>query len=105
MDIEQEYLTVPQVATILGVTKAAIYEAIRTDRLASEMLFGRRVVRRQEVAAYQQRTEGVGAKGGRPKIQRKRGRPRTRPVPVEGAPKRPVGRPRKVENKLTGNGS
>ena len=96
MNIQQEYMTVVEAAAILGVTKAAIYEAIREDRIPSELVFGRRVIRREAVAAYQQRTEGVGAKGGRPKIQRRKpGRPRTKPVSVAGAEKRPVGRPRK----------
>jgi excisionase family DNA binding protein len=95
INVQEQYLTVPQAATVLGVSKSAIYEAIREARIRSELVFGRRVIRREEVAAYQQRTEGVGARGGRPKIRRKRGRPRTHPIPVEGVEKRPVGRPRK----------
>ncbi|HLK58720.1 MAG TPA: helix-turn-helix domain-containing protein [Chthonomonadaceae bacterium] len=95
MDAVQDFLTVPQAAAILGVTKVAIYQAIRDDRIPSELVFGRRVLRKEVVAAYQQRTEGVGPQGGRPKQVRRRGRPRTRPVPIAGVEKQPVGRPRK----------
>jgi len=96
MNIQQEYMTVPEAAAVLGVSKAAVYDAIREDRIPSELVFGRRVVRHEAVAAYQKRTASVGAKGGRPKIQkRKPGRPRTKPVAVGDVEKRPVGRPRK----------
>src|ERR1041384_7174615 len=94
MNLQQQYLTVPEAATVLGVTKSAIYEAIREQRIPSEMVFGRRVLRREDVAAYQQRTESVGPQGGRPKVVKKAGRPRKNPIPVAGVEKRPVGRPR-----------
>ena len=78
MDLETQYMTIPEAAELLRVSRAALYGAIRDNRLEYETVFGRRVLRREDVAKYQVRTASVGAEGGRPK-----------------RPRQPVGRPRK----------
>lgn len=99
-ELEEAYLTIPAAAALLGVTRAALYGAIKEDRLKSETVFGRSVIRKEEVAAYQQRTASVGEKGGRPKVQRQVGRPRKNPLPAEGIAKRSVGRPKKQDREM-----
>ena len=74
----QEWMTIRQAAELLGIHRQTVYQAIRAGRLPSEEQLERVVVKRSDVLAYKERTAGIGAEGGRPKI-----------------PRRPVGRPRK----------
>ena len=74
----QEWMTIRQAAELLGIHRATVYQAIRAGRLPSETQLERVVVKRSDVLAYQERTAGIGAEGGRPK-----------------KPRRPAGRPRK----------
>lgn len=57
-----EYLTVAEAAERKNVTPAAIYRAVQEGRLAYVILFGRRVLRASDVAAW----ESAGHGGRRP---------------------------------------
>ena len=81
----EEYLTIKQAAELLGITRQTVYQAIQANRLPATRMLERVVVTRTDVEAYQQRTAGIGPEGGRPR-----------------KPRRPPGRPRKVECPLNG---
>ena len=62
-------MTIPEAASALGVTEAALRIAITKGRLNARGLYGRRLIHVQELAAYKARTQPEGVprvKGGRP---------------------------------------
>ena len=65
------YVTSAQAAELLGISKSAVYSAIKDGRIKSELVLNRLAIRRAEVEAYRQRTAAVGPKGGRPATGRK----------------------------------
>jgi len=77
MDLDQ-YITIKEAAELIGVSRWALYQAIRDERLQSIKVLGHVAVARPDVLAYKERTAEVGKQGGRPR-----------------KPKRPPGRPRK----------
>ena len=62
-----DLMTVPEAAKLLGVRPVTLYIAIREGRLHSVEILGKKAVSRSEILAYQQRTQSVGPKGGRPR--------------------------------------
>lgn len=75
MDVN-DYMTVVEAAAAKGVTRAAIYSAIKNGRLKPVTILGHIALQRVEVEAYVPLpvTERKGAKLGTWKV--KRGRPR-----------------------------
>ena len=68
-----EYLTVQEAAEYLNVTETAVRGAILDDRLPSTVKYGRKVISRNDLAAYKARTQPDGtAKAGRPVGSKKR---------------------------------
>ena len=65
---EGEFVTVAQAAEEKGVTRATAYRAIREGKLAVVILLGRRLVRRDALAAWQPSSVG----GKRPGQGRKK---------------------------------
>jgi excisionase family DNA binding protein len=69
---DKDMLTAQEAANILGVHLMTVYQAMKEDRLPFEVIYGRKVVAREAVEAYQQRTRIDGAKPrGRPKGSKK----------------------------------
>jgi len=65
--VEEEYLTVKETATLIGVSPSSIWQAIRENRLPCV----RKLVIREDVEAYRQRTQPDGVKSkGRPRKKR-----------------------------------
>ena len=64
-----ELITVDEAATLKGVTKAAVYAAVKEGRLPHERVLRRIAVRRDAVEAWQpiayRDRPGSGPKGGR----------------------------------------
>lgn len=71
----KELLTVQQVADRKGITRLAVYKAIREGRLPSQKVLGRVVVTVADADAYN--PQHGGSRGG--------GRPRKQPKPAEAA--------------------
>jgi excisionase family DNA binding protein len=70
---EKDMLTVQEVAGVLGIHQNSVYQAIQEGRLPVQEIFGRKVVNRADVEAYQQRTRIDGEKPkGRPKGSKKK---------------------------------
>jgi len=59
------YLTVPEAAMMLGITRHAVYKAIRADRIAYEMFRGRRVILKADVRKYAEERIARKLAGGR----------------------------------------
>jgi excisionase family DNA binding protein len=69
--VEEEYLTVKETATLIGVSPSSIWQAIRENRLPCVTRYGRKLVIREDVEAYRQRTQPDGVKSkGRPRKKR-----------------------------------
>lgn len=67
MDTEN-YLTVQQAAVSLNVSEGAIRKAISLERLPHVVVFGRKLITRDDLEAYRKRTQPDGDKPkGRPK--------------------------------------
>jgi hypothetical protein len=63
-----DMLSVAQAAAAKGITRQAIYLAIKQDRLSSHVINGRLLVRRQDLDAYTPAAAVPGA--GRPAKER-----------------------------------
>lgn len=74
--MDDNLLTVPQVAGLLGVAQSAVRNAIYEGRLVAVEAYGKRLIRPEAVEAYRARTQADGVKkAGRPrKVVRRRGR-------------------------------
>ncbi len=69
MDIEQ-LVTIKEASQELGVTITAIHNALNEGRLPFTVVFGRRVIHRDDLEAYRARTQPDGIKPkGRPRKQ------------------------------------
>lgn len=69
--MEDEFLTVQQAASQLSVTDGAIRLALSQGRLPSVQKYGRKLIARPDLDAYQQRTQPEGVKRvGRPRKHR-----------------------------------
>lgn len=65
---EEKLLTVSEAASLLGVTQAAIRNAIHGNRLVNTSLYGKRLVSPADLDAYKARTQPEGVKRvGRPR--------------------------------------
>ena len=66
-----DLLTITEAANVLGISRAALYDAIQTGRLTAATVLGKQVLRRADVAAYEPRSyrdrPGGKSKGGRRK--------------------------------------
>lgn len=60
-----QYLSVSQVALLKGVSRNAVYKAVREERLASTELVGTVAIRRVDAEAWQVRSR-VGRVAGQP---------------------------------------
>lgn len=49
----EDYLTIVQAAAALRISRASVYYAIESGRLTATEIFGRKMLRREEVEAYQ----------------------------------------------------
>lgn len=80
----ETYFTVREAAARIGVSESAVRNATLKGRLSFVVKFGRKLIEREALAAYQRRTQPGGVK--------QRGRPRAiaeaaaaqRPPPEEG---------------------
>ncbi len=79
-----DLLTITEAASALGISRAALYDAIQNGRLAAVTVLGKQVLRRADVAAYEPRSyrdrPGGKSKGGR--------RKQTDPTPTGADPDR-----------------
>ena len=67
---EEKLLTVTEVATALGVSQAAVRNAIYEGRLASTKMYGKPLVKTIDLEAYRARSQPDGTKRvGRPPKQ------------------------------------
>lgn len=64
--MKREYLSVNEVASQLGISRAAIYSAIREGRLESEVVLGRIAVKRSSAATYKPNQDRIRAGKIRP---------------------------------------
>lgn len=66
----EDFMTVQQVAAMLGVTDGAVRIAVMEGRLSSVHILGRKLIRKVDAEQYQERTRPAGVKPkGRPKKQ------------------------------------
>ena len=76
-----ELITINEAADILGVKPGSVYTAIRQDRLTCTILYGRKLLKREDVQNYMQATRPTGEKPkGRPKGSLDRTKRQRRPA-------------------------
>ena len=64
---EEALLTVQEAAELLGTRDQTVYDAIREERLPYVVKYGRKLVSRQAIEVYKERTRPTGEKPkGRP---------------------------------------
>jgi excisionase family DNA binding protein len=65
---EEKLITVPEAAERLGVTQAAVRNAIHDGRIVSTSLYGKRLIAPSDLEAYRLRSQPEGEKRvGRPR--------------------------------------
>ena len=70
--VTEEYLTVQEAALELGITEVSVRSALNQNRLPFAEKFGRKLVNRDDLEAYKQRTQPSGVKKvGRPRKAQK----------------------------------
>ena len=63
--MNDDYLSVPQVAQLKGVSRSAVYKAVQEARLPSVRLVGRPAIKRSDAVAWVPGTR-TGRRQGRP---------------------------------------
>jgi excisionase family DNA binding protein len=72
METPDDLMTIAEAAELLGVHRQTVYTAIREGRMESIKRYGKALVSRSEVDAYQRRTRPGGVKPrGRPRSTKK----------------------------------